>query len=67
MLKGYHIETGSYEVKGGWVPRAKVTWYEGPTTKVQELLAPAGYLSKDKQAADNFAFEMAKKWVDRQE
>ena len=63
--KGHHIQTCSVLDRNTkrWSPAVIISWHENATTQYRQLQGPVDQYDS-KEEADNFAGELAKKWID---
>ena len=64
--KGHRLQAQSYENQATrrWVPKITITWHSGPGIEGRALTA-TDHEQDTKKAADGYALEMGKQWVDR--
>jgi hypothetical protein len=63
--KGHRLQAQSYEnvATGRWVPKVMITWRNGPNAGGHVLTA-FEHEQDSRAAADGYALEQGKRWVD---
>ncbi len=64
VYNSHAIVATSYQEAGGWIPRAEVDDSRGTGAGAQSLTWKGAHTFPTREAADQRAFAMGKRWVD---